>query len=386
MRRLLGQASRFLGQVMRAQARDNISLHAGALAYATLLSLVPLLTVALVTVARIQPERAEVVVRAIATMLPFSPARVQATLTMFAERTLSLGWPAVAVSVLVALFTFYQIDEVVNTVWGVPHRRPWRWRIASFLLVLFWGPVFLTALFSGLYWLSGRPWYPSVALAARPLPALFAFAALAGLYRWVPHTHVRWRAAAAGAAAATTLIILLHLGFQFYVEVAADLNVVYGSLAVLLFFLVSLYFFWLAILLGAEVSWVAGHFAVGSAPPAAAVVALVETLHREGKVTRDQARALFGAESERRLAALAARPALLQPDPQGWRLVVPAKTVTVALVSDRLGGRLSEPAADSTPASASPAAAAAPGDKPGDDQAAETRAPQPPPSSPQPPA
>lgn len=383
MRRFLAAAARFLGQVAQAQARDNISLHAGALAYTTLVSLVPLLTVALVTVARIQPERAEVVVRAIATMLPFSPARVQATLTMFAERTLSLGWPAVAVSVFVALFTFYQIDEVVNTVWGVPQRRPWRWRIVSFFLVLFWGPVLLTALFSGLYWLSAQPWYPAVAPAARPLPALFAFAALAGLYRWVPHTHVRWRAAAAGAAAATALIILLHLGFQLYVEAASDLNVVYGSLAVLLFFLVSLYFFWLAILLGAEVSWVAGHFSVPSAPPAAAVVALVEILRRQGKVSRDQARALLGAAAEQSLAALSARPALLEPDPDGWHLVAPEETVTVALVSDRLGGRLPEPL-EEPPALASPPAAAPPdaGNTHGD---AETPTSDSPPSSSPPP-
>jgi membrane protein len=383
VRRFLAVAARFVGQVAQAQARDNISLHAGALAYTTLVSLVPLLTVALVTVARIQPERAEVVVRAIATMLPFSPARVQATLTMFAERTLSLGWPAVAVSVLVALFTFYQIDEVVNTVWGVPQRRPWRWRIVSFFLVLFWGPVLLTALFSGLYWLSAQPWYPAVAPAARPLPALFAFAALAGLYRWVPHTHVRWRAAAAGAAAATALIILLHLGFQLYVEAASDLNVVYGSLAVLLFFLVSLYFFWLAILLGAEVSWVAGHFSVPSAPPAAAVVALVEILRRQGKVSRDQARALLGAAAEQSLAALSARPALLEPDPDGWHLVVPEETVTVALVSDRLGGRLPEPL-EEPPALASPPPAAPPdaGNTHGD---AETPTSDSPPSSSPPP-
>lgn len=337
MKTALARALRFVGQVARAQARDNVSLHAGALAYATVVSLVPLLTVALVTVARFQPDRAELVVRAMATMLPFSPARVQATLTMFAERTISLGWPAVAVSAIVALFTLYQIDEVINTVWGVPHRRPWRWRLVSFFVVLFWGPVLLTTLFSGLFWLSSQPWYRGVAPAARPLPAVFAFLALTGLYRWVPHTRVRWRAALAGAAMATLLLVTLHVGFQAYVTVASDLNVIYGSLSLLLFFLVSIYLFWLAILLGVEVSWVVGHDHLAVPPSFASVLALLRTLAHSESLGLAELRELFGERGERVLAALQEGPALLEPGEGGWQLALPPAAVTVALVCARLG-------------------------------------------------
>jgi len=334
---LLARVVHFLGRVARAQARDNVSLHAGALAYATLVSLVPLLTVALVTVARFQPERAELVVRAMATMLPYSPARVQATLTMFAERTVSLGWPAVVVSAIVALFTLYQIDEVINTVWGVPHRRPWRWRLVSFLLVLFWGPMLLTILFSGLFWLSSQPWYRAVAPAARPLPAVFAFFALTGLYRWVPHTRVRWRAALAGAAAATVLLVALHLGFQAYVSFASDLNVIYGSLSLLLFLLVSIYLLWLAILLGVEVSWVVGHDHHDTPPSFSSVLALLRALAQGGAVAGEELQRVFGERSDRVLATLQDGPALLDRDESAWRLALPPTAVTVALVCARLG-------------------------------------------------
>jgi uncharacterized BrkB/YihY/UPF0761 family membrane protein len=112
--------ARFLGELIRAQHRDQLLLRAGALAYTTLLSLVPLLTVVLVTVSRVQPERFAVVVQAFAAVLPFSPARVQATLTSFAERTAALGWIAVAISVALTFNAFYQIEEVINDIWGVP--------------------------------------------------------------------------------------------------------------------------------------------------------------------------------------------------------------------------------------------------------------------------
>lgn len=336
MTRVLARAGRFLGQLAQAQARDNISLHAGALAYATLLSLVPFLTVALVTVARIQPERAELVVRAIATMLPFSPARVQATLTMFAERTISLGWPAVFASIVVAVFMFYQVDEVINTIWGLPQRRPWQWRIVSFFVVLFWGPVLLTALFSALYWLSSKPWYGSVSLLARPLPALFAAAALTGLYRWVPHTRVTWRAALAGAAVATALLMALHLGFQVYVDVVSDLNVIYGSLSLLLFFLLSLYFFWFAILLGVEASWVVGHVRPTAPPTVDAVVTLLAAMQREGSLRIERVAEILGDNGEEVLAALAAKPAVISRINGGWRLAVDPESITVSQVCARL--------------------------------------------------
>ena len=216
MSKALRVLARFLGELIRAQHRDQLLLRAGALAYTALLSLVPLLTVVLVTVSRVQPERFAVVVQAIATVLPFSPARVQTTLTAFAERTAALGWIAVAISVALTFNAFYQIEEVINDIWGVPKRRRWQWRLVSFAMVLLWGPLLLLALGSGLYWLSSRQWYPLIAPIGRPLPAILGAVVLAALYRWVPHTRVTWRAASTGAAVGAVALTVIHIAFQTY--------------------------------------------------------------------------------------------------------------------------------------------------------------------------
>lgn len=338
MRRALRAPARFLGELMRAQHRDQLLVRAGALAYTTLLSIVPLLTVALVMVGRVQPERVAVVVQAIATVLPFSPARVQGTLAAFAERTAALGWIAVAISVLLTFNAFYQIEEVINDIWGVPRRRRWQWRLVSFAMVLLWGPLLLAALGSGLYWLSSRQWYPLVAPVGRPLPAILGAVVLAALYRWVPHTRVSWRAAITGAAVGALALTVLHIAFQTYFLLAADLNVIYGSLSLLLFFLFSLFLFWLAVLLGAEASWVVGHAVPPPRPNGVeALVNLLLAVHREGSLSTDAVVRLLGHSGHDVLASLAAAPSILTADVTGWRLARTAEAITLGEVRERAG-------------------------------------------------
>ncbi|HNX50042.1 MAG TPA: YihY/virulence factor BrkB family protein [Thermoanaerobaculaceae bacterium] len=335
--RWLGTAGRFLAELGRAQHRDKLHLHAAALAYTTLFSFVPLLTVALVTVGRVQPERAELVVRAIATVFPFSPARVQATLAAFAERTASLGWLAIVLSVVVIFNAFYQIEEVVNTIWGVPRSRRWQIRFFSFATILVCGPLLLGALFSALYWLSSRRWYPSIIYLARPLPALLAMLVLGLLYRWVPHTRVPWRAAWTGAAVAACGLTVLHLGFQSYLGLASDLNVIYGSLALVLFFLISLYLFWLALLLGAEASWVVGHVPPRQPENANPVLELLADLLPAQSLPVATVERRLGESSEEVLTRLTTEPPILLRSGGRVRLAREPEAITLGEVRERVG-------------------------------------------------
>jgi membrane protein len=331
--------ARFVAELARAQYRDQLILRAAALAYTTLLSIVPVMTVALVMVARVQPERAAKVVAAIAAVFPFSPAHVQATLAAFAERTAALGWVAVVISVLITFNAFWQVEEVINAIWGLPRRRRWEVRLVSFATVVVTGPLLLAALFSGLYWLSSRFWYPLVAPLLRPLPALLAAVALTAFYRWVPHTRVPWRAAVTGAGVGALALTVLHLSFQTYFGLAGNLNnVVYGSLAMLLFFLVSLFLLWFAILLGAEASWVVGN--VAPAPRTEGVRRLLELLaaiYSSGTLSTDAVVRLLGHTGDDVLARLAAAPPILLGAASGWRLARPPEAITVEDVRERTG-------------------------------------------------
>lgn len=329
---------RFVAELVRAQHRDQLMLRAGALAYTTVLSIVPVLTVVLVMIGRVQPERAAVVVSAIATVFPFSPTRVQATLAAFAQRTAALGWLSVAISVLVTFNSFWQIEEVINAIWGLPRRRRWAVRLVSIAMVVVTGPLLLAALFSALYWLSSRPWYLAAGPLTRPLPMLLAAIVLTAVYRWVPHTRVSWRAAVTGAAVGAVALTIIHLTFQTYIGLASDLNVIYGSISMLLFFLVSLFLLWFAILLGAEASWVVGHaMPTRRTDGAQRLLTTLVTVHRNGSLSTDALVRLLGDSGDDVLARLAAIPPILTGGSTGWRLARPPEAITVGEVRERTG-------------------------------------------------
>jgi len=345
VRRVLRRAGRFVATLTRAQHQDQLFLWSAALAYTTLLSLVPVFTLLLVMAARVEPERAEALLYTLAALLPFSPAAIQETLAEFAQRTAALGWVAVAVSTFAAVNLIYQVEQVMNQVWRVPNRRKWRWRIVSFLTIVVSGPLLLTALLSSLYWVSSRPWYPMVAPFGRPLPALIAAAVLTAVFRVGPHTRVPWRAAAAGAVVATSALVVLYYSFQFYVDFASGLNVIYGSLTVGLFFLISLVLFWFAILLGVEASWVVGH------PPypatrrqAERVFALLAEASRFGRVDEARVVRVLGKGGEVHFEQLLAEPALLERTPDGYRLARDAQSISLAEVLRRVAPRHPTPA------------------------------------------
>ena len=337
MRRWLRRAGRFVATLARAQHQDQLVLWSAALAYTTLLSLVPVFTLLLVMAARLEPERAEALLYTLAAMLPFSPAAIQETLAEFAQRTAALGWVAVAVSTFASVNLIYQVEQVMNQVWRVPNRRKWRWRIVSFLTIVVSGPLLLTALLSSLYWFSSRPWYPMIAPLGRPLPALIAAAVLTAVFRVGPHTRVPWRAAAAGAVVATSALVLLYFSFQFYVDFASDLNVIYGSLTVGLFFLISLVLFWFAILLGVEASWVVGHPPYpASRRQAERVFALIAEAARLGRVDEARVARVLGKGGDVHFNRLLEQPALVERTPGGYRLARDVQEVSLAEVLRRV--------------------------------------------------
>ncbi len=77
---------------------------------------------------------------------------------------------------------------------------------------------------------------------------------MAALFRYLPHTHVRWRHAWAGAVFVALGVEVVKRALAWYVQSVPGFSVVYGAFATLPILLLWIYLCWLIVLLGAVIA------------------------------------------------------------------------------------------------------------------------------------
>jgi membrane protein len=242
--------------------RDALPLEASALAYTTLLSLVPLLAAFLFVGERVFREYPLQILSVLSHVLPYSEAAILGAIREFLEQAQLIRGPALAGFLAVALFAVAHVEKTFNRIWQVPTGPIWgRWgrrvltRVSIFIVV----PLAVGALFSLLLLLrrQGRlqeSWWGEV------LPIAATTLALTILYWVVPNTRVRLSAALAGALPTAAAFDLLRRFFRLYLEAFPAMSLVYGGFALAILFMMSIQVSWLMVLLGAEVAYAAQHF------------------------------------------------------------------------------------------------------------------------------
>ncbi len=264
------KALRFLILAVKKARDDRLSQQAAALAFMSMLALVPLLAVVSYVGARaFFPEGAssenlisedERLISLLSQILPFSESSILTALRIFLDQAQTLGSFGFAMFVLTSFNGFFLVEETLNHIWNASDRRPWRHRIWSFTLVLFWGPLLTGAAYSGLFFLRQRGLLETVyAQLLELVPALFTFFGLTLLYWLVPAKSVRLRSAFLGSAVATALLLGLRYGFGLYVHHFPSMSLIYGSFGLALLFMISLQCLWWIILLGSEVTYAVQH-------------------------------------------------------------------------------------------------------------------------------
>ncbi len=242
---------------VRCFLQDQGLDRAAALAYVTLLSLVPLLAALAALSRSFFSEHTERIVEVITVILPYSTQAVEQTLGEFVRRATTLGGVGLLIFVAIAFRLFQLIETTLNAVWGTPSRRPITIRIFSFTTILFWGPVVMGLGSTFIFWLEHQPWAPSTGLLVTVGRMVISFVALTMVYWLAPHTGVHLGAAAVGGLTATAGLQLIRTGFVAYIRLFPNINFIFGSLALVVLFLISLFAFWVLVILGAEASYVA---------------------------------------------------------------------------------------------------------------------------------
>jgi membrane protein len=243
---------------------DRLGLTAGSLTFTTMIGLVPLMTVmlALFTAFPIfSIFQAALEKYLLQSLVPDSIARpVLAALTQFAAKASQVGTVGLAVLLVAALALVFTIDRTLNAIWRVRKRRPLAQRVLVYWAALTLGPVLLGVSLSltsyaisasrGL--VNAMPGGVGMLLSAIEFGLLTA--GLAGLYRYVPNTYVRWTHAWAGGMFAAVGFEAAKRALAWYVGLVPTYSMIYGAFATLPIFLLWIYLSWVVVLLGAVIA------------------------------------------------------------------------------------------------------------------------------------
>lgn len=252
-------------RVIRQRFKDGRCAQvAGSLAFTTLLSLVPFITLVAVVLSKFpQSARLDAALRAflLDNLLPEKAGKVIATYAFqFSQKATNLTIVGALVLVVTAVMLMRTIDTVINQIWMVRSRRPWATRLAAYWVALSFGPILLaggvflaTAMLSMSLDIINEPvWLEAAGL--RVVSVTILGCVFTALYYVVPHCSVRFSdAALAGFLAALAFVVMQRL-FGIYLSHFPSYTLVYGAFAVVPIFLLWLYLSWIVILLGAVVA------------------------------------------------------------------------------------------------------------------------------------
>jgi membrane protein len=243
---------------------DRLGLTASSLTFTTLIALVPLFTVMLAVFSAFpmfSSFRGALEKYFLQALVPDAIAKpVLMALTQFAGKAARLGSVGLVILVLTAIALMLTIDRTLNAIWRVREPRPIAQRVLVYWAAVTLGPLVLgVSLTLTSYAISASQGLVGhmpggVAFSLNVLEFVLLAGAMAGLFHYVPNTHVRWRHALAGG-------LFVSLGFElakkllgWYVGAVPSYATVYGAFATLPIFFVWLYFSWVIVLLGAVIA------------------------------------------------------------------------------------------------------------------------------------
>jgi membrane protein len=234
---------------------------AGSLTYTTLLSLVPLLTVALgITTAFPVFDQwiGALQLFILENVLPDTPAvsSIADQVNSFTEHAGRLTAIGIAGFIVTAVMLMLTVDNALNRIFRVQRRRTILHNIFIYWAVITLGPLLIGASLSATY-IAVREATGALQLdivrdaLLGVLPFLLTCIALTLLYGVVPARTVEWQHALLGGILAGIAFEIAKRGFAIYLSKVPTYTLIYGAFATIPIFLIWLYLSWLVVLAGA---------------------------------------------------------------------------------------------------------------------------------------
>lgn len=257
--------------VMARFQQDRAAGMAASLSYTSLLSLVPLLAIALAMLAAFpvfDGIRKDLMTMAFQNFVPAVGSVVQTQVDRFMANAGKLTAAGVVGLVFTAIMLLVTIEDCFNRVFRVARQRSALSKLLVYWTVLTLGPLLIgTSLSVQGYLTAARKWQMAQAISpliAIPLPFLLSALTFTGLFAAIPNRRVRLKDALIGGAVAALLFAGLRWGFAIYITSSKAYTNLYGAVAAVPIFLFWMFLSWAVVLIGAEFTaalpeWRAGY-------------------------------------------------------------------------------------------------------------------------------
>ena len=250
--------------------QDRYAQMAASLTFTTLLSLVPLIAIALTLFSAFPVfDNFSSHIRnfLLANMLPETGGKmISRYVEQFAESAARLTAVGVVFLGLTAMLMMQTIDNAFNLIWRVSRPRPVVQRVLIYWAVLTLAPLLVGGSLSLTSWLAGISMgyvkeVPGIGIfMLRVVPMLLTTLAFSLMFRVIPNRHVPLRHALIGGAVAAFAFESMNSAFAYYIAHFPTYKLIYGAFASIPIFLLWIYLSWLTILLGALIASSVSHW------------------------------------------------------------------------------------------------------------------------------
>lgn len=255
------QSVRFIRFVITHFIEDDGPYRASALAFTSLLAIVPLMAVGIALFSSFPVFHnisGPVQDFIFDNFVPATGKTVQTYLLQFATQVTKLSIWGVVFLFVTALLLMVTVESAMNKIWRVNTARQGASALLLYWAILSLSPFFLSLSLAASSYLISMPFFrnheaPSILLSA--LPVLLSLAGFTLLYIIVPNRPVKFRHALWGGVFAAILVESAKRGFTFYLSRYNEYELLYGAFASIPIFFIWVYWVWIITLLGAEISY-----------------------------------------------------------------------------------------------------------------------------------